>query len=204
LVVAAFVAAISVCSGHIEANGNDIFTGAPISLDLDDAQLIHVIGPLAELTDFFIAVDAQTVAEGGIDRLVTVEYKSVPWDQALHEILAEAGLEWTLEGKVLWIHLPSYRPAGDRRFTGEPIKLRLEDADLRDVLNTLAKVTGVTIHLDSGIEGSLTLNVRDIPWDQMFDFILRVSGLDYAQIDNAISVFRVSEGNGMQFMASSP
>jgi type II secretory pathway component HofQ len=193
------VLAIWVCSPAVV--GAEIYTGEPITLDLVDADIKNVLVSLAEATGFTFAVDSQTVAEGGLDHLITVDYESIPWDHALDEILAASGLEWTLEGKVLWIHLPAYAPTGDRNFTGDAIKLRLEDADLRKVLATMDKVAGLTIDIDQDVEGTVSVNLKEIPWDQSLDLILRISGLDYAQAGDSIRVFKANDSKGLQLMA---
>ena len=185
------------------AAGGSFYSGEPISLDVVDADLQHLLGRFSDVTGFVFAVDAQTVEMGGLDHLVTVDYEEVPWDRALDEILVASGLTWTLEGKVLWIHLPDSAPTGDRNFTGDTINLRLEDAKLADVLSTLAKVTGVDIEFNPEIETTISVALRSVPWDQALDLILRISGFDSFQDGKNIEVFRVRETKGMQLMAAS-
>ena len=183
--------------------GTEVYTGDPISLDLVDADLENVLTSMAGVTDIIFAVDSQTITGGGLDRTVSVTYESVPWDQALDEILIEAGLEWTLEGKVLWIHLPAYVPAGDRNFTGDAINLRLDDAKLVAVLNTMAQVSGLEIDFDPEIETTVSVNLRSVPWDQVLDLILRISGYGYLHDNGVLTVFKASDGTGMQLLPPS-
>jgi type II secretory pathway component GspD/PulD (secretin) len=147
-------------------------------------------------------MDARSAESGALGLQVSVQYESTPWDRALDEILTEAGLEWTLEGKVFWIHLPAYPPAGDRNFTGDPIKLRLEDAKLVDVLDSMSKISGLQIDFDPALETTVSVRLLGVPWDQVLDFVLRVSGYDYSRVDETLEVFRVSDVEGMQFGVS--
>jgi len=180
-----------------------IYSGAPISLQIIDADLQQLLTTFSEMTGFVFAVDAQTVEMGGLDHLVTVDYKSIPWDQALDEILTASGLSWTLEGRVLWIHQPNSEPTGDRNFTGDAINLRLKDAKLTDVLRNLAKVTGLEIDIDPDIEATVSVSLRGVPWDQVLDLILRIGGFDFSQQGNGIEVFKVSDTKGRQLLANS-
>lgn len=179
------------------------YSGEPISLELVDADLQRVLSVFSKATDFVFAIDAQTVEKGGLDHLVTVDYKLIPWDQALDEILTTSGLSWTLEGRVLWIYLPDSEPTGDRNFTGDAINLRLKDAKLTDVLRNLEKVTGLGIEFDPDIETTISVALRSIPWDQVLDLILRISGFGYTQEGNGIEVFKVSDTKGIQLIATS-
>ena len=181
----------------------ELYSGAPISLELIDADLKSVLTVFSKTTDFFFAVDAQTVEMGGLDHLVTVDYEEVPWDRALDEILIASGLTWTLEGKVLWIHLPNSGPGGDRNFTGDAINLRLDDAKLTDVLRSLEKVTGLTIEFNPDIETTISVALRSVPWDQVLDLILRISGFDYSHEGSGIEVFSVTDTKGMQLIDAS-
>jgi len=186
-------------AGHASAQ-TSVYSGAPISLELIDADLQKLLTAFSDTTDFVFVVDSQTVEMGGLDHLVTVDYEMVPWDQALDEILIASGLTWTLEGKVLWIHMPNSAPGGDRNFTGDAINLRLEDAKLTDVLRSLVKVTGLEIEFDPDVETTISVALRSVPWDQVLDLILRISGFDYTQDGSSIEVFRITDTKGMQLI----
>jgi len=201
--VVIFMAALAIAPTAPAVAEGGAYSGAPISLEVIDADLQRVLTAFSQTTDFVFAVDAQTVEMGGLDHLVTVDYKQVPWDQALDEILIASGLSWTLEGKVLWIHLPDSGPDGDRNFTGDAINLRLEDAKLTDVLHSLAKVTGLGIDFDPDIETTISVALRSVPWDQVLDLILRISGFEYTHEGGSIEVFKVIDAKGMQFIDTS-
>ena len=175
-----------------------IYSGSPIDLDLVDANLHDVLAIFSDVTDLVFAMDARTAQAGALGLQVSVQYQSVPWDRALDEILTEAGLEWKLEGKVLWIYRPAYPPAGDRNFTGDPINLRLEDAKLVDVLDIMSKISGLEIDFDPALETTVSVRLLGVPWDQVLDLILRISGFAQVQDGYVLEVYRVSNAKGTQ------
>jgi type IV pilus secretin PilQ/predicted competence protein len=79
----------------------------------------------------------------------------------------------------------------ERRFTGEPISLDLKDADVRDVLKTFAKITGLNVVIDPDVSGSVTVSLDNVPWDQCLDIVLRINRLDYAVENNVLRVARI-------------
>lgn len=79
-------------------------------------------------------------------------------------------------------------PPGGPDFTGEPITLRLQDADIRDVLNVFSKVTGIDIVLAPSVEGKVSVDLRNVPWDQALDLILRINGLAWVREDGRLRV----------------
>lgn len=66
------------------------------------------------------------------------------------------------------------------RFTGFPISLDFQGADLRAVLRTFAEISGLNIVIDPSIQGTVDVALRDVPWDQALDIILRANRLGYS------------------------
>jgi type II secretory pathway component HofQ len=181
----------------------EVFSGEPINLELVDANLEDVLVSFSELTGLIFAVEPQAAVDGALDHKVDVLFEGTPWDQVLDEILTNAGLAWTLEGKVLWIHEPGYAFDGDRTFTGQPINLRLNDADIHLVMENFSKITESTIEVDPGIETLLTVSLKEVPWDQIFDLMLRINGLAFTYDGDVFSVYRRISATGKQILPSS-
>jgi type IV pilus secretin PilQ/predicted competence protein len=76
-------------------------------------------------------------------------------------------------------------------FTGEPISLELKDADIKDVLRTFAKITGLNVVVDPDVSGSVTVNLDNVPWDQCLDIILKINRLGYSVENNVLRVARI-------------
>ena len=72
-----------------------------------------------------------------------------------------------------------------QRFTGFPISLDFQGADLRAVLRTFSEISGLNIVIDPSIQGTVDVALRDVPWDQALDLILRANRLGYA-VDGTI------------------
>lgn len=75
-----------------------------------------------------------------------------------------------------------------RVFTGDPISLNLKDADIKDVLRTFAQLTGLNIAVDPNVNGTVTVDFVDVPWDQALDLILRQNGLTFILEGNVMRV----------------
>jgi hypothetical protein len=66
---------------------------------------------------------------------------------------------------------------GEEIYTGDPITLALKDADIKDVLKTFSVLVGIDIVLDPTVRGQVTLELREVPWDQALDVVLRTNDL---------------------------
>jgi type IV pilus secretin PilQ/predicted competence protein len=74
---------------------------------------------------------------------------------------------------------------GQTRFTGHPVSLDFQGADLRAVLRTFAEISGLNVVIDPTIQGTVDVALRDVPWDQALDIILRANKLGYV-VDGTI------------------
>ncbi|HEX7085164.1 MAG TPA: type IV pilus secretin PilQ [Vicinamibacterales bacterium] len=73
----------------------------------------------------------------------------------------------------------------EKQYTGHPISLDFQGADLRAVLRTFAEISGLNIVIDPAVQGSVDVALRDVPWDQALDIILRANKLGYS-VDGTI------------------
>jgi type IV pilus assembly protein PilQ len=76
-------------------------------------------------------------------------------------------------------------PAAPPRYSGNPVSLDFQGADLRAVLRTFAEISGLNIVIDPTIQGTVDVSLRDVPWDQALDIILRANKLGYV-VDGTI------------------
>jgi type IV pilus assembly protein PilQ len=81
--------------------------------------------------------------------------------------------------------LAQQRPA---RFTGRRIDLDLKDADVHNVLRLLADVGHVNIVTADNVSGTVTIRMRNVPWDQALDVVLQAKKLGMVRQGNMIRV----------------
>ena len=65
------------------------------------------------------------------------------------------------------------------KFTGHPVSLDFQSADLRAVLRTFSEISGLNVVIDPSISGTVDVALRDVPWDQALDIILKSNKLGY-------------------------
>jgi type IV pilus assembly protein PilQ len=76
-----------------------------------------------------------------------------------------------------------------RVFSGDPVTLDFQGADLRAVLRTFAEISpGLNIVIDPSIQGTVDVSLRDVPWDQALDIILRANKLGYIVEGNIVRI----------------
>jgi len=70
---------------------------------------------------------------------------------------------------------------GLRRWSGTPIDVDYQSANLRSVLRNLAEIGGINLILDPSVPPAATVDLRltQVPWDQVMDVVLKSAQLTY-------------------------
>jgi type IV pilus assembly protein PilQ len=85
--------------------------------------------------------------------------------------------------------------AQQRRFTGRRIDLDLKDADIHNVLRLIADVGRVNIVTSDNVTGSVTIRMRNVPWDQALETVLQAKGLGMVRQGNMLRVAPLADLN---------
>ena len=73
-------------------------------------------------------------------------------------------------------------------YTGEKLTLNFQNITVREALSVIADFTNFNIVISDTVTGSLTLRLKDVPWDQALDIILQAKGLDKRINGNVMQV----------------
>jgi type IV pilus assembly protein PilQ len=75
---------------------------------------------------------------------------------------------------------------GERQYTGHLVTFDFFQADLRSVLRTFAEISGLNVVIDPAIPaGTVDVSLREVPWDQALEVILRSHQLGYV-LENSV------------------
>lgn len=75
-----------------------------------------------------------------------------------------------------------------KSFKGGRITLDFQDVDVRTILQILAKESGMNIVASDSVQGKMTLNLKDVPWDQALDLVMQARNLDMRRQGNIINI----------------
>lgn len=71
-------------------------------------------------------------------------------------------------------------------YQGEKLSLNFQNVEVRAVLQVISDFTNLNVVVSDSVTGSLTLRLKDVPWDQALDIILNTRGLDMRKSGNVI------------------
>ena len=74
------------------------------------------------------------------------------------------------------------------QYTGEIVTFDFRNLDLQDFFRLIGDISGLNVVLDPAVNGTVTLLLRDVPWDQALDLVLRNNSLGYELQGNILRV----------------
>lgn len=73
-------------------------------------------------------------------------------------------------------------------YTGEKLSLNFQNIEIRSLLQVIADFTNFNIVTSDSVAGSVTLRLKDVPWDQALDIILQSKGLGMRKNGNVLVI----------------
>ena len=107
-----------------------------------------------------------------------------------HTVLrsAAAGLLACLLGAAAAASQGAAAAASEPHWEGERLSLNFQDIETRAALQILADFNDLNLIASAAVTGRITLRLKQVPWDQALDLILRTQGLGKRQAGNVLLV----------------
>ncbi|HTD91500.1 MAG TPA: type IV pilus secretin PilQ [Burkholderiales bacterium] len=152
--------------------------GRSIVVDFQNAMLPGNLAKRYDVMDFGTPVQTvEATAQGGGARVVITPTGN--WEHSAYQ----ADNRFIIEVKRV-IEDPNRLVR--QGFVGEKLSLNFQNVEVRSVLQVLADFTGLNIITSDSVSGNLTLRLKDVPWDQALDIIMRSKGLDMRKEGNVV------------------
>ncbi|MGD8593280.1 MAG: type IV pilus secretin PilQ [Gammaproteobacteria bacterium] len=162
-------------------------TGKEIFVDFGNTSLPTELQQRLDVTDFATPVQYIDATSAGN----RVRLSIAPSGE--YEYLAyQAGTTYTIEVKPVTPEEQEATAEGPE-YTGEKLSLNFQDIEVRAVLQLIADFTNLNMVTSDSVKGNLTLRLKNVPWDQALDIVLKTKGLAMRQTGNVILVAPAEE-----------
>ncbi|MFU2487108.1 type IV pilus secretin PilQ [Thauera sp. WH-1] len=156
--------------------------GGNLVVDFLKTALPEHLRRRSDVTDFATPVTSMTAQQVG-DRVRLTVTPNGLWEHNAYQ----SDNRFVLEVKRV-AEDPTKLGGGRGDFQGEKLSLNFQNVDVRSVLQVIADFTDFNIITSDSVQGNLTLRLKDVPWDQAFDIVLRAKDLDMRKNGNVIWV----------------
>ncbi|TVO68127.1 type IV pilus secretin PilQ [Denitromonas ohlonensis] len=155
--------------------------GDALAVDFLKTKLPENLRRKSDVTDFATPVTEFVVQPQGANTRLLIKPNGL-WEHNAYQ----SDNQFVVEIKRV-VEDPKKLVQGARgKFQGDKLSLNFQNIDVRSVLQVIADFTDFNIITSDTVQGSLTLRLKDVPWDQALDIILQSKGLDMRKHGNVI------------------
>ncbi len=154
--------------------------GDKITVDFVNTGLPETLRRRLDVTDFGTPVALITTVPTGDNVRMVIEAKGL-WEQTVYQ----SDTQLVIDVKPIKED-PNKLTQGSLGYRGERISFNFQNVDVRSALQALADVSSLNIITSDSVSGNLTLRLKEVPWDQALDLILRAKGLDMRKNGNVV------------------
>ena len=163
--------------------------GGQIVVDFLDTNLPENLNRRLDVLDFATPVKVIDTSPYGNGARMLISTTSQDYDHLAYQ----SDNKLTIEVKPLTKEEKDAQQKKKFGYTGERLSLNFQDIEVRAVLQLIADFTGLNLVASDTVTGTVTLRLKNVPWDQALDIILKSKGLAMREAGNVIMVAPTEE-----------
>jgi type IV pilus assembly protein PilQ len=157
--------------------------GNTVIVDFLNTTLPDTLKRRLDVSDFATPVNNLSASQQGSTARLVVEPRGL-WEHNAYQ----SDTRFVLEVRPVKED-PQRLFQGTRQgYQGERLSLNFQNVDVRSLLQVIADFTNLNIITSDSVGGTITLRLKDVPWDQALDIILQSKGLDMRKNGNVLLV----------------
>jgi type IV pilus assembly protein PilQ len=160
-----------------------------LSLSCKDSDIRDVLRGIA------MQYGVNVVPDSSVTGTVTIHLQDAPFETGLATLLDMQGYEYEKRGDMYLVHAKA--DAGKNfqmSVQDENLTIDAEDADIRQLLRELSKLSSMNVVTESGVTGKITAHLTNVPVEDALYSILTANGF---MVDEDNGIYRV-RGGGVQ------
>ncbi len=163
--------------------------GSNVVVNLIGAQLPAALEERIDVQDFSTPVTFVDAMADGNNSSILIKPSAQPYDY----------LAYQSENQLIVDFKPITDTDAEERlrdrfpYVGEKLSLNFQDIDIRSVLQIIADVTDMNLVVSDTVSGNITLRLKNVPWDQALELVLKTKSLDKRLTGNVMMIAPAAE-----------
>lgn len=153
--------------------------GKGLSIDFLHSSLPEGLRRRLDVADFGTPVQLISAAQQGDRVRMTIESNG-EWEHSAYQ----SDNQFVVEVRQKKVDLSKLSPGPG--YSNEKLSLNFQNIDLRALLGVFADFTNINIVTSDTVNGSMTLRLKDVPWDQALQIIMEAKGLGQRKTGNVL------------------
>lgn len=129
-------------------------------------------------------------AQGAISDLVTAQPSGLAWRISAKDVQTESVMADN-RAAGFTTEATAFADEGapqQRRYVGKKVSFEFKDIDIHNLLRIIAEISKKNMVVADDVSGRVTIRLRNVPWDQALELILRSKGLGKQEFGNIVRV----------------
>jgi len=144
-----------------------------------------------DVSDFGTPVQSVTTTQAGDRVRMTIAIQG-SWDHSAYQTDSQLVVE------VRPLRVDPAKLTAGVGYNGEKLTLNFQNIDVRSLLQVIADFTNFNIVTSDSVTGALTLRLKDVPWDQALDIIMRAKNLGMRKTGDVLWIAPKDEINAKE------
>ncbi|MFC6670217.1 type IV pilus secretin PilQ [Marinobacterium aestuariivivens] len=158
--------------------------GNNVVVNLLGATLAGALEQRVDVQDFATPVMFIDSMSSGNNTTILIKPGASPYDYMAYQ----TGNQLVLDFQPLSYAEEERRKKDRFPYTGEKIDLNFQSVEIRSVLQIIAEVAEMNLVVGDEVGGNITLRLKNVPWDQALDLVLKTNGLAKREVGNVMLV----------------
>jgi type IV pilus assembly protein PilQ len=135
-----------------------------------------------------------------------IEIKKQPWASSANSKPAKASVTDEFKSRLSAVQKSEEvakklvdvlsQPYEDKKYFGSQVSFEGKDVDVPDIFRLVGESSDLNIMWDQDVEGQKTsLDIKDLPWDQLLDIVIQQKGLKAAVMGNVVRIMTIDSYN---------
>jgi len=146
--------------------------GQKIFVDFLKVGLPETLRRRLDVTDYGSPVQLITTTPNGENVRMVIEPTGL-WEHSAYQ----SDTQFVVEVKPIKED-PNKLTQGTQGYRGERLSFNFQNIEVRAILQIIAEISGLNVIASDTVNGTITLRLKDVPWDHALDIIMQSKGLD--------------------------
>ncbi|MEZ5742013.1 MAG: type IV pilus secretin PilQ family protein, partial [Burkholderiaceae bacterium] len=162
--------------------------GRKLLVDFQKTTMPENLQRVLDVTDFGTAVKSVRAIQQGKNSRIEIEPQGL-WEHNAYQ----SDSQFVVEVRSIKEDPTKLTQGSGKGYTGDRLSLNFQNVDVRALLQVIADFTNLNIVTSDSVAGSLTLRLKDVPWDQALDIVMQSKGLDMRKNGNVLLIAPAEE-----------
>jgi type IV pilus assembly protein PilQ len=155
--------------------------GKNLIVDFNNTAVPSKMERRLNVTNFATPVLTVDTFKQGQNTRMVIEPKG-EWEHSAYQ----TDKRFTIEVKPIVFDASKVVQGSRTGFSGDKLSLDFNGIDVKSLLRIIGDFTGKNVVVSDAIQGTITLRLKDVPWDQALDIIMKQKGLGMDNLGNTL------------------